>query len=161
MAAADALSALELRVREERATRYDAEYVAVHGRWFPAAELAVIQRSLDLSPEDVLLDLGCGTGRLTVSLASGCRRVVAVDRFPASLAILRERARTLGLPNIADVEADASQPIRFDERVTKVLCVQLLQHIPSRDRRLRVFRNAFGALGPKGPAWRSSHRVSG
>jgi len=90
------LSDFEHTVREERAERYDMDYELLHGHWFPWVELEVVRRLLDLRQEDVLLDFGCGTGRLAASFCSMCKRVVAVDRSAASLDVLRSRIETLG-----------------------------------------------------------------
>lgn len=47
-----------------------------------AAEVALLQR-LGLGPEDVVVDLGTGTGQLALAVAPHCGRVVAVDVEPA------------------------------------------------------------------------------
>ncbi len=143
-------SAFELRLREERAERYDEEYVATHGSWFSSVELGVIRRHLRLIPRDVLLDLGCGTGRLTVELAPLVQRVIAVDRSATSLDILRERLAARRILNVSLVESDASQLAAVKETVTKALSVQLLQHLPSRESRRQALRSVVRILEPGG-----------
>jgi len=53
------------------------------------------------------LDVGCGTGRLALSLAPLCRRVIGIDRDPAAILTAREHAAALGLSNTDFVVADA------------------------------------------------------
>jgi len=128
-------SLFELQLRETKARDYDKEYLSLHGADFLRAERAIIRRALDLTQEDVLLDLGCGTGRITEALASSCRHIVAVDRSERSLAVLRDRAAERGLSNITIIQSDTRHELRVDFPITKVLCVQLLQHLPrSEDR---------------------------
>lgn len=57
-----------------------------------------------LKPEDVVLDVGAGTGRHTVPLARHCERVIALDPSLAMLRILREEAERQGRHNIEIVE---------------------------------------------------------
>ena len=66
-----------------------------------------------------VLDLGTGSGAIALAIASerpGCR-VVAVDCSPGALAVARENARQLELPNIDFLAGDWTQPVagsRFD-----------------------------------------------
>ena len=53
------------------------------------------------------LDVGTGTGRLALALATWCRRVVGIDRAPEPLAEARSRAAAAGLANVEFVVADA------------------------------------------------------
>jgi 23S rRNA (adenine-N6)-dimethyltransferase len=66
-----------------------------------AAELV---RDACVSPDDLVLDLGAGTGRLTAELARAARRVVAVELDPRLAHRLRGRWE-----NVAVVEADARE----------------------------------------------------
>jgi ubiquinone/menaquinone biosynthesis C-methylase UbiE len=72
-----------------------------------------------------LLDVGCGTGRVTFVLAPACRRAVGLDREPSLIAEARERATQAGLFNVefdvADVEATEYDTWRPDV-VTAHLC---------------------------------------
>lgn len=64
-----------------------------------AAELV---RDAGVSCDDLVVDLGAGTGRLTAELASAARRVVAVELDPQLTARLRGR-----WPNVDVVHGDA------------------------------------------------------
>lgn len=132
------------------ATEYDAGYQAQHGPWFPAVEIAILREALDLGPTDVLADFGSGTGRISTALAPFCRQVIALDRSPASLRVLEERAREHNLRNISVVEADLTQPLTEEIQATKAVSVQLLQHIPSVLGRRTVLENVRRLLGPGG-----------
>lgn len=53
------------------------------------------------------LDVGTGTGRLALALAPCCRRVLGIDRDPASLGEARRRASEAGAANVEFAEVDA------------------------------------------------------
>ena len=66
-----------------------------------AAELV---RDAGVGPDDLVLDLGAGSGRLTAELARRARRVVAVELDPLWAGRLRGR-----WPNVLVIEGDATQ----------------------------------------------------
>lgn len=72
-----------------------------------------------------VLDVGCGSGRLSLALAPVARSVVGLDRDVAALEEARRRAAAAGLANVefheADVEATPYEPWRPD-LVTAHLC---------------------------------------
>ena len=85
----------------------DATYVAgydMKSAFDPGPDLAVLQEH-GLDRAATLVDLGAGTGRLTLAAAAACRRVVAVDVSAAMLAALRAGAERLGLTNLEYVQA--------------------------------------------------------
>jgi SAM-dependent methyltransferase len=59
-------------------------------RQYLEAEIAYVQGRL--RPTDILLELGCGYGRVALRLAETARRVVGIDTAEESLALARERA---------------------------------------------------------------------
>ena len=65
---------------------------------------AQLVRDAGVASDEIVLDLGAGSGRLTVELARVARRVVAVELDPALAARLRGRWR-----NVEVVEADAER----------------------------------------------------
>lgn len=80
-----------------------------HGQNF-LARPSVVQELLaraDLRPGDRVLELGAGTGALTLPLATAGARVTAVERDGVWAARLRRRVRDAGLQErVAVVEAD-------------------------------------------------------
>ena len=61
-----------------------------HG--YPAAAIDVLTDAFQLSPEDLVVDLGCGTGQLTLPIAAKVRGVIGVDPEPDMLIRARRAA---------------------------------------------------------------------
>ena len=75
-----------------------------------------------------LLDVGCGAGILSESLAQRGARVTGIDLAADSIDIARRHAATAGLEidyRVAAVESDIP-PASFDV----VTCLELLEHVP-------------------------------
>jgi SAM-dependent methyltransferase len=64
---------------------------ARYRRDLPPDQARAVAEQLGLSTDDVVIDLGCGTGQLAVPLRDHCAGVIAVDPEPAMLAGLRGR----------------------------------------------------------------------
>ena len=85
----------------------------------------------DAIPRDArVLDLGCGTGQMTIFLASGERVVVGADLTRASLALGRAAARRFGVANATFVETDLRRPALAEGRFDVVLSLGVLHHTP-------------------------------
>jgi 23S rRNA (guanine745-N1)-methyltransferase len=61
-----------------------------------------------LSPDTDLLDVGCGHGEFTLTLAAECRSILAYDRVLPYVRIGRRMAREAGVRNVHFVCADSS-----------------------------------------------------
>lgn len=72
-----------------------AEFYQRYRRGYPAEVLDTLVAEFGLGAEDTALDLGCGTGQLTLPLAARTRSVVGMDPEPDMLA----QARKAGVPN--------------------------------------------------------------
>ena len=96
---------MHLDIRAEAARYYDLQPAPFEGKDIPFYE------SLILSPKATVLELGCGTGRVLVPLASHCAYIHGVDSSESMLAICREKlARQKIGPNHAFIEkADICQ----------------------------------------------------
>ncbi|KAA0152751.1 hypothetical protein FNF29_03640 [Cafeteria roenbergensis] len=93
----------------EGATGGSAAHLAPFNPTSDAAVAAALQL-LQLSPEDTLLDVGCGDGRVLVaaSLASGCS-CVGVETDPALVARAAARAEAAGVADrVRVIHADAT-----------------------------------------------------
>ncbi|HEY6476118.1 MAG TPA: class I SAM-dependent methyltransferase, partial [Polyangia bacterium] len=105
------------------------------------AERSALARLLDEAiPQDAsVLDLGCGTGQMTIFLANGRRRVVGADLTRASLALAADAARRFGVEGTLFVETDLRRPGLGEGRFDVVLSLGVLHHTPDP-------RAAFGAV---------------
>ena len=63
--------------------------------------------------DKVVLDVGCGAGRLAFLLAPRCRRVIGVDRDARAIRDARERAATEGIGNVEFHVVDA-EAVEYD-----------------------------------------------
>lgn len=66
------------------------------------------------------------------------------------LDVLRERMQGRGINNFASIEADVSRRVHIERTATKVVSVQLLQHVSTQAQRRIALKNAFDALCPGG-----------
>lgn len=82
-----------------------------------------------LTPEDELLDIGCGPGTLTCDLAERVRRVTAVEPTEEALDLCRAEAERRGVSTIDFVVADVHD-LSFDDNSFDVVHAhQVLQHV--------------------------------
>ncbi|GAB3077511.1 class I SAM-dependent methyltransferase [Micromonospora schwarzwaldensis] len=73
---------------------------ARHRRGYPPEVLDALTAALTLEADDTVIDLGCGTGQLTLPLAARVAAVVGVDPEPDMLAIARATAANDGPTNV-------------------------------------------------------------
>jgi ubiquinone/menaquinone biosynthesis C-methylase UbiE len=77
-----------------------AAFYARFRRGYPAAFTRLLAGALRLGPDDVLADVGCGTGQLTLPLARRVRAAAGVDPEPDMLALARQAAAGQGVTNV-------------------------------------------------------------
>jgi SAM-dependent methyltransferase len=109
----------------------------------------------------VVLDVGCGAGRLALALAPRCGRVIGIDRDADALVEARARARAARLGNVEFRLADA-ETVEYDGFAPRMV----VAHLCMSD---AIIERAARALGP-GEAlafvcfhvdqWRETGRVS-
>ena len=81
-----------------------------------------------VTPEDTLIDVGAGGGRLALPLALHCRRVVAVEPSPSMCAVLRETAAEHNIDNVSLIESDWLNATV--EQAEIVLCSHVVYAVP-------------------------------
>jgi cobalt-precorrin-6B (C15)-methyltransferase len=62
--------------------------------------MAVSLSKLGLRSTDTVLEIGCGTGKVSVAMAKLAKKVYAVDRRPEAISVAIETARQAGVSNI-------------------------------------------------------------
>jgi ubiquinone/menaquinone biosynthesis C-methylase UbiE len=80
-------------------------------RGYPRAVIDSLVDTFGLGADDVVVDVGCGTGQLTVPLAARVRAAVGVDPEPDMLACARRAGAEQGVANVSwMVGADTDLP---------------------------------------------------
>jgi len=83
-----------------------------------------------ISPEAKVLELGCGTGQLSLFLATGHRSVIGADLARPSLELAAEAATRFGVEGVSFVETDLRRPGFQACAFDVVVCSGVLHHTP-------------------------------
>jgi ubiquinone/menaquinone biosynthesis C-methylase UbiE len=92
-----------------------------------------------INKESVILDVGCGTGVYTNSLARNCRNIVGLDISPKMVERGLSKAKSRGLNNIDFVVADVAHFPFQDKIFDLVFSVNLFHHITDKNITTRGF----------------------
>jgi ubiquinone/menaquinone biosynthesis C-methylase UbiE len=101
---------------------------------------------LELTPTDVLLDLGCGTGAAVREASASVRRAVGFDLS----AVMIDRARELAgtLDNVEFLQGDVSDRLPFgDAEFTAILCTTAFHHFARQQDTIREIARVLAPLG--------------
>lgn len=113
-------------------------------------EIATVLRHLGANAGDVVLDAGCGVGRLTLPLAERVRSVIAVDITPGYVETLERYAADAGYTNITATCSDLSDLPVDAGTIDKAVAIEVLQHVPSQSLRADAVRRLHQCLRPGG-----------
>lgn len=100
----------------------------------PVEDVAAYERKLDmtksrLSPEDVILDIGCGTGSLALELAPLVSHVHAVDISRGMLEIARRKADERQVSNVTFHQAAVQELPHFEPASLDGVCAYNILHL--------------------------------
>ncbi len=115
-----------------------ADFYCRYRRGYPPAVLDTLAARLGLTGDDIVIDLGCGTGQLTLPLSGRVRAVAGVDPEPAMLARARRAAAEQGNTNVtwllgADSDLPALAALLGDQRAGAVTIGQALHWMNYRE----------------------------
>jgi len=100
----------------------------------PRVASRVAFEQLELTGEDVLLDVGTGTGDMAIAAARTCRQVIGIDVSKRSLEQARIKAEQENLDNVIFVYGAFEEPCAELDLtlycITKILAVYSLHHLP-------------------------------
>lgn len=117
----------EIAARDAQVAAYDQmKFLSYFGK----VEIPLVLRNLRPTPQDFLLEAGCGTGRMTRILASRVRELIAIDFSFESLRVNQKKLKDSHVANAHLVQADLCHlpfaPAVFD----RVASCQVLEHVP-------------------------------
>ena len=135
---------MKIDIRAEAAKYYDKNPNTPHGIPFYLERIP--------SPDATVLELGCGTGRVTLPLIPYCRYFHGIDLSPAMILICREKLANAGVPpqraqvEVGDItDFDLNRP--FDLIIAPFRVLQNLETDGEVD---GLFRCIRGHLAPGG-----------
>jgi SAM-dependent methyltransferase len=64
-----------------------------------------------LTPNKVVLEVGCGHGELALKMAGLCRQLIAYDRVPDYIHLAQHAAQQHNIPNVTFISADSAQAL--------------------------------------------------
>jgi len=116
-------------------------------RWLREVQRSALA-ALALGRDDVLLDLGCGTGAAVRDAAPKVRRAVGLDLSPGMVDRARARARAAGVENVEFAVGDVNGPLPFEAGTfTALVCTTAFHHFP---RPQHTIAEMSRVLGPGG-----------
>ena len=112
-------------------------------------EAAKIIDVLGLGNDSVVLDMGCGSGGLSVNFAKHCRKVYAVDVSPGMVEQCKAKAGEYGLSNIETTCAGFLTYEHSGEVPDAIISTTVLHHLPDFWKQVAL-RRMHGILKPGG-----------
>jgi ubiquinone/menaquinone biosynthesis C-methylase UbiE len=105
-------------------------------------------RQTDIQPRMKVLDLGCGTGTLTLMIKQTCPEadVTGLDGDPHVLDIAREKSRGMNIQWDEGLASSLPYPDSIFDRVVTSL---VIHHLVTDDKR-RAFKETYRVLKPQG-----------
>ncbi|MCX9073054.1 MAG: precorrin-6Y C5,15-methyltransferase (decarboxylating) subunit CbiT [Candidatus Methanoperedens sp.] len=71
--------------------------------------IAVILSKLEIKPDDVFADIGCGSGSISISAARLAKKVYAIDNREEAIHAAAENIKEHGMTNISILKGEASK----------------------------------------------------
>ena len=119
----------ELRKQNERAIwnqlarSYDRNVMGTYSDAYRLTHQAILE---DLNPNDRILEVGCGTGIVSLAIAPHAGEVIGVDLSPRMIQQAEKKSNEAALQNLHFQEADAYELPFEDESFDVVLLTNLL-----------------------------------
>lgn len=138
----------EINLRDRLAHVYDEQI----SEYQHLVEVASTIKKLDPLPDEVILDIGCGTGRIAYKLLEmGCK-VVGLDFSEESLRMCKSRCGESNLckDDVYLVRGDACRLPLKDNLFDKCISSEVLEHIPSEVERSKMIQEVRRVLKPGG-----------
>ena len=128
-------------------------YVAGHtdnAEWDRSAGITcgILREYIGIRPEDIILEIGCGIGRVGKVLAPQCARWIGTDISSGMLDCARQHLEGLVNIELVELQRVGLEPIA-DNSVDMVYCTVVFMHLLEWDR-YRYVQEALRVLKPGG-----------
>jgi 2-polyprenyl-3-methyl-5-hydroxy-6-metoxy-1,4-benzoquinol methylase len=120
-----------------------------HGSPGLTAVTAAVLEAADVKPDAQIVDLGCGTGQISLPLAARGARVLSVDVSPAMIRRLESQARSQGAESLDGLAMPIEEVALPAQSVDLVVSSYALHHLRDADK-ARLVSAAYGWLRPGG-----------
>ena len=147
----------EIAARDAQVVDYDKMAFL---NWFGKVEIPLTQRTLAALPTDLLLEAGCGTGRMTPTLARTVRETVAMDFSFESLRVAQKKLRAANLHTVHLVQADLCRLPFANAAFDRIASCQVLEHVPGPDARASAVASLHRVVKPQGTLVLSAYKHS-
>jgi ubiquinone/menaquinone biosynthesis C-methylase UbiE len=123
-----------------QAERYRDRFKKGRRRATHLREVAALEKVLaELPMSEIAMDVACGPGRFTETLAAHSQKLIQTDYSPHMLDINRED-HPLGSKNGGYFQADARAIPLSDNSVDLIFCHRFLNHIPDSSDRVNIMK---------------------
>jgi len=112
---------------EGEVAAYDERMQKLRNTGFEATD---ISKSLNLSANSAVWEIGTGTGECAIALAGVVKHVYATDISPAMLEFARQKANQQGIKNVTFADGGFLSGFRPDHPVDGVVTQLALHHLP-------------------------------
>ncbi|MBC8101083.1 MAG: methyltransferase domain-containing protein [Cytophagales bacterium] len=125
----------EMAARDAQVADYDR---MLGLRLFTSAELPLSLRYLSPDPDHLMLEGGCGTGRMTAAFAAASRGLICADFSEESLRVAKTKLSPVLAQKTLFIQADLSRLPLQTEAFDRVGSFGVYEHIPTAEARARA-----------------------
>lgn len=101
---------------------------------------SAIMKNIPLTNGMKALEYGCGTGLVTLEIASKVKEIVAIDTSEGMLSVLKEKIKGLGVKNVFPMPMDLTKTGPLRDRFDLIYTSMTLHHIKDIKGILNIFR---------------------
>ncbi len=101
-----------------------------------------------LNKNDLVLDLGCNSGQISIKIAKKVKRVIGLEINEILVKRAQEETRQKEIKNVEFLQRDANKKLPFENNYfDKVICSDVLEHLHKRDFALSEIKRVLKSRG--------------
>jgi ubiquinone/menaquinone biosynthesis C-methylase UbiE len=135
---------IERNAWDARAKSYDKNVMETFEKAYQLTSTAILEV---IKPDSKVLEIGCGTGIVTLSIAPHLKEITGVDISPNMVAIAREKAEKIKIENV-DFRVEDAYKLAFENSDFDVVLLPNLLHVVADPE--AVLQEAHRLLKPEG-----------